>query len=106
MEKIIRFLNRSLLKELSMKKLVSVTEVEGQGLEALLGEKVTIFCLNYFYHGKLVGVNDTDVLLQDAYIIYETGDFKDKGFKDAQYVAKEWRVRTAIIESYGVLENK
>lgn len=30
-----------------MKKLVSVQEVEGQGLDALLGEEVTFFCMNY-----------------------------------------------------------
>lgn len=89
-----------------MKKLVAVQEVEGQGLEALLGEKVTFFCLNYIYHGKLIGVNITDVLLQDAYIVYETGAFSDNGFKDAQLVAKEFRLRTATIESYGVLNAK
>jgi hypothetical protein len=89
-----------------MKKLVTVQEIEGQGLEALLGEQVTFFCLNYIYHGKLTGVNVTDILLQDAYIVYETGSFQDNGFKDAQYVSKELRLRTSTIESYGVLDNK
>lgn len=36
-----------------MKKLMHVTEVDGEGIEALLGENVTFFCLNYIYHGKL-----------------------------------------------------
>jgi hypothetical protein len=85
---------------------MQVTEVEGQGLEALLGEKVTFFCLNYIYHGKLIGVNTHDVLLQDAYLVYETGAFNEKGFKDAQSVGKEWRLRVATIESYGVLSEK
>ena len=35
-----------------MKKLVEVTEVEGEGLSALLGEVVMIFALNYIYTGK------------------------------------------------------
>lgn len=89
-----------------MRKLVQVTEVEGQGLDALLGQKVTLFCLNYIYYGELIGVNDTDILLKNAFIVYETGAFDQKGFKDAQKLADEWRVRTSVIESYGVLINK
>jgi hypothetical protein len=89
-----------------MKKLVQVQEVEGQGLEALMGQKVTLFCLNYIYHGKLIGVNGKFVLLSDAYIVYETGDFNAKGFTNAQRLADEWRVQTATLESYGVFTNK
>lgn len=89
-----------------MKKLVQAIEVEGEGMEALLGQKVTFFCLNYIYHGKLVGVNTTDVVLEDAYVVYETGSFDSAGFKDAQKLAKEWRLRTAVIESYGVFTSK
>lgn len=40
-----------------MKKLVSVTEVSGEGLLALIGERITLFCLNYIYTGKLIVVN-------------------------------------------------
>lgn len=89
-----------------MKKIVQTVEVQGQGLEALLGEKVTVFSLNYIYHGKLTGVNTTDILLEDAYIVYDTGAFTESGFKDAQPLGKEWRLRTATIESYGVFTNK
>ena len=45
-----------------MKKIV---EVSGEGLEGLMGEQVTLFCMNYFYTGKLTGVNDNDVQLQN-----------------------------------------
>lgn len=89
-----------------MKKIVQTVEIPGQGLEALLGEQVTFFCLNYIYHGKLIGVNEKDVLLENAYLVFETGGFEEKGFKDAQFLADEFRLRTATIESYGVLKNK
>lgn len=89
-----------------MKKLVSVQEVSGEGLEALLGEQVTVFSLNYIYHGKLTGVNTNDILLENAYIVYETGAFNESGFKDAQFLADEWRLRTSTIESYGVFDSK
>ena len=87
-----------------MKKLVSVTEVSGEGLEALLGETITLFCLNYIYTGKLVGVNNTCVLLSDAAIVYETGNLSEGGWKDAQKLPGNWYVQAAAIESFGVLK--
>jgi hypothetical protein len=85
-----------------MKKIMTVTEVEGEGLTALLGEQVILFCMNYFYAGKLVGVNDTDVQLEDAKIVYETGPFDAKTWQSAERLpAKVWYVRTGAIESYG-----
>ena len=82
-----------------MKKIV--TEVENEGLMALLGENVHLFGLNYIYHGVLVGVNETCVLLEDAYIVYETGPLNAGGLKDAQRVADKWYVSTGAIESFG-----
>ena len=88
-----------------MKKLVQVTEVEGEGLVSLLGQRVTLFCVNYIYTGVLTGVNDADVLLEDPAVVYETGAFDSKEWKDAQKLpAKEWRVRASAIESYGLLK--
>jgi hypothetical protein len=37
-----------------MKKIVNVQEVDGEGLVALLGERVELFCMNYIYAGTLV----------------------------------------------------
>lgn len=88
-----------------MKKIVSVQEIEGEGLEALMGERVTLFCPNYIYAGKLIGVNDRFVLLEDAGIVYETGAFGDKAWKDFQPIpGKTWYVMTAAVESFGVLK--
>lgn len=83
-----------------MKKIVEVTEVEGEGLTALLGEKVILFCLNYIYTGKLVGVNASCVLLNDAAIVYETGAFNQTKFKDAQKLTHPHYVQTFSIESF------
>ena len=88
-----------------MKKLVKVEEVNGEGLIALMGETVTLFCLNYIYAGILVGVNDTFVKLENAHVIYETGSFNDKKFKDAQKLTNNvWYVQTSSIESFGLLK--
>lgn len=87
-----------------MKKIVSVTEVSGEGLIGLLGERVTIFALNYIYTGKLAGVNETTVLLEEASIVYETGGLMDKTWKDAQRLPGNWYVQIAAIESFGILK--
>lgn len=85
-----------------MKKLVNVTEVEGEGLTALLGENVLLFCMNYFYAGKLIGVNTEDVLLEKAQIVYETGELTARTFKDAQALPGPTYVRIHAIEAYCV----
>ena len=84
-----------------MKRIIESSEVHG--LEALLGEKVLIFCLNYIYTGILVGVNSTFIELKDPAIVYETGPFTDKGYKDAQPLhTSTWNVQIGVIESFGV----
>ena len=70
-------------------------------MEARLGEKVTLFCLVYIYTGKLTGVNDSDVELTDAKIVYETGELDFGDWKDAQDLPSPWNVRTSAIESWG-----
>ena len=82
-----------------MRKIVD--EVQGKGLEKLLGEIVTLFCLNYIYTGQLIGVHDTCVLLKEPSIVYETGAFTDPKWKDAQALPNELYVMTQAIESFG-----
>ena len=85
-----------------MKKIVQ--EVSGEGLEKLLGERVTLFCANYIYTGTLTGVNESCVLLTDAAIVYETGPFGENKWKDAQPLPHEWYVQRGAIESFGKLK--
>lgn len=82
-----------------MKKIVSVTEVDGEGLTALMGEQVILFCMNYFYAGRLTGVNDDCVLLEDAGIVYETGEFSAPEWKDFQKIGNVY-VRIPSIEAF------
>ena len=85
-----------------MRKIVE--EVSGEGLDKLMGETVTLFCLNYIYAGKLIGVNASCVLLDGAKIVYETGPLGDTKWKDAQELPGEWYVQTSCIESFGKLK--
>jgi hypothetical protein len=86
-----------------MRKLVEVTEVAGEGLDSLLGQNVLIFCLNYIYTGKLTGVNDSCILLEQPSIVYETGPWSDAKYKDVQRLhCDKWYVQRSAIESFGV----
>ena len=92
--------NQTTTKENTMKKIVNVQEVEGEGLIGLLGEKVILFCMNYFYAGTLAGVNDETLLLEDGGIVYETGPFSDKNWKDFQKISGPLYVRISSIEAF------
>jgi len=85
-----------------MKKLVEVDLKEG--LEKLLGKRITLFCCRYIYTGTLVGVNDACVLLTDPGIVYETGSFDTDQWKDMQKLPHDWYVQISSIESFGELK--
>lgn len=87
-----------------MKKLANIVEVEDEGMIALMGEVVTIFCVNYIYTGRLIGVNATCVLLEDPKIVYETGPFNTREWKDAQSLPNNLYVSTGAIESFGIVK--
>lgn len=89
-----------------MKKLVQVQEIDGEGFDALLGERVLLMCAGYFYEGKLIGVNETFVKLDDAAIVYSTGQWSNKDYEDIQKLhQKEWYVSRGLIESFGKSKN-
>ena len=84
-----------------MKRIVESSDVAG--LDALLGEEVLLLCSNYFYAGKLVGVNDTFVELETPKIVYETGPWGERGYKDVQPLhCPRFCVCRGAIESFGV----
>ena len=78
-----------------------VEEVEDEGLMSLLGEGVVLFCANFIYAGRLIGVNKTCVKLENAHIVFETGDFGAKQYKDAQRIGDEHYITTNAVESFG-----
>lgn len=87
-----------------MKVISKIEEKEDEGLLALLGQRITVFCLNYIYTGELVGVHDTCIKLDNAAVVYSTGAFTDKKWVDAQALPQDWYVQTSCIESFGLLK--
>lgn len=85
-----------------MQVLVETKEVKEEGFLSLLGKNVEIFCGIYIYAGKLVGVNSSCVKLANPHLVYETGGFLDKQYKDAQPLGREFHyVASTLIESFG-----
>lgn len=89
-----------------MKKIIQEVEVEveGEGMVALLGKRITLFCMNYIYTGDLVGVNDICVLLDNPAIVYETGAFNSPVWKDAQELPNSIYVQVSAVEAFGLVK--
>ena len=82
----------------------TVEEVENEGMMSLLGQTITCFCSIYIYTGKLVGVNKTCIKLENPSIVYETGSFSDKKWKDAQSLPNEMYLQLGMIEAFGIVK--
>lgn len=82
-----------------MKKVIF--EDTKEGLEKLLGETVTLYCNSFIYSGKLMGVNQCCVLLQEAQIVYDTGSHAEKEWQVAEKMPGDWYVMIHAIESFG-----
>ena len=83
---------------------VKVVEVENEGLMALLGQTITCFGAIYIYTGKLIGVNDDCIKLENPKIVYETGAFNIKDWKDAQSLPNEIYIMKGMIEAFGIVK--
>lgn len=87
-----------------MKVLREAVEVSDEGFEALLGQRITLFCAVYIYTGDLIGVNDTCIKLKNPAIVYETGAFNDKKWKDAQNLPNEIYIQRGMVEAFGIVK--
>ena len=92
------------LKGNDLKILERITEKDGEGFMSLIGQNITCFCAIYIYTGKLVGVNETCIKLESPSIVYETGAFNEKNWKDAQALPNTIYIQQAMIEAFGVVK--
>lgn len=87
--------------ENKMKKVIQVTEVEGEGLESFLNKRIFVVCRSYFYAGTLTGINDTCILLEDARFVLQSGSFEGSKFDEAEKVkGGKIYVATNAIEAF------
>ena len=79
-------------------------KIQVEGLELFLGQRVTIMCQMYFYTGRLMVVTDKFVKLEDAYIVYDTGELSSDKWERAEKIPNDWYVMNSCIESFGLLK--
>lgn len=82
----------------------TIVESKENTMDELLEKRVTFFCMNYIYTGKLTAFDKTWAVLSDAGIVYETGKFSDKEWKDFQPMPNPVRVRLSSVESFMILK--
>ena len=70
--------------------------------EPLLTKNVILFCMNYFYSGKLVGYNESTVILENGGIVYETGKLDAAEWKDFQPIPGLLYVQISAIEAFAL----
>jgi hypothetical protein len=74
---------------------------EMKGLEALIGQRVVLFCSNYIYVGKLTDVTETFVELEQAYVVFETTEWFTTRLA-SKPAGTRWYVQRSSIESFGL----
>ena len=77
-----------------------IVETDDGGMDALLGKRVLFMCANYFYVGRLIGLNEISVQLDDASLVYETGRWDSSSWKDAERLPSTLNIMIHFIESY------
>jgi len=75
--------------EVSEEKLAEIEgligdEVEVDSLNDFVGKKLAFQCARYIYYGKIKKVNEVFIELEDASIVYDTGDWSNSSASDAQ----------------------
>lgn len=89
-----------------MKTLVRVSEVECEGLISLLGKQVQIDTLTYIYTGILVGVNEKDLKLDKAALVFDTGALSDKAYKTVEHVGFPKYIMLSTMTGYNETDKK
>ena len=84
--------------------MLTIKEDKSIGLNELLGRRVTFFGAVYIYTGDLVALDKTFAKLENAAIVYETGAFNEKEWKDAQSLPHPVLIRLSSVESVMVLK--
>lgn len=65
-----------------------------------LGKKILVLCANYFYTGELINIYDHSIVLENASIVYETGPWENKQYKDVQKLGHKVYILISAIESF------
>ena len=71
-----------------------------EDLQDLVGQTYTFWCARYIYHGKVKAVNTTYITLENAGIVYDTGELDSKEPSDKQDLPKDCQILWSAVESF------
>ena len=67
-----------------IEKLIDDEVIEIDSLNDFIGKKLAFQCARYIYFGKIKKVNEVFIELEDALIVYDTGEWSNSKASDAQ----------------------
>lgn len=67
-----------------------------------IGQYYTFICQRFVYWGRLQGVSDESYWLTDAYIVYETGPWRDKEWQTCEKLPSDWFIPKVAVDSFGI----
>lgn len=73
---------------------------EISNLDDLVGETYLFQCARYIYHGKVKSVNTTYIELENAGVVFETGEYDSKEPNDRQKLPHNAFVMRQSIEAF------
>lgn len=73
---------------------------EINNLEDLIGQTYVFQCARYIYHGKVKSVNSTYIELENASVIFNTGDYNSTEAEDKQALPNNCFVFRQSIEAF------
>ncbi len=68
----------------------------------IIGRCYTFICQRFVYWGRLAGVSDESYWLTDAYIVYETGPWKDDEWQTCEKLPTDWFIPKVAVDSFGI----
>jgi hypothetical protein len=72
--------------------------------ENYINERITLFCANYIYSGRLSKISNGWLTLAEAGIVYETGPFESKEWQDYQALPHPIHINVNSVESLMILK--
>jgi hypothetical protein len=73
---------------------------EIKNLDDLVGETYCFQCARYIYHGKVKSVNSDYIQLENAGVVFETGEYSSSSPLDRQELPNGVQVMRNAIESF------
>lgn len=70
-------------------------------LETYKGKKVWVWAANFIYYGILTDWDNSFLLLDEPFVVFETGELTAKSFKEAHPLPHAMAISRNAIESFG-----